>query len=209
MTELYPEPQEPSPEIRRNRRVVSLASVYDLQSVIDRDGCPDLDWQRRLPFDSAPFHSTLALVVRKGNPKQIRNWADLWRRDIKLALPSPSHSGAGRWAFLALQTESNDLAQLPTSGAQKLQQIFLRSTPLDAGARTALSLFANRLDLDAFLTWESDALQLADLGFSQLEAIHFPRSILASHRPPAMLHLSATKPIPMCTVLADTDSPIS
>ncbi len=160
--------------------VVSLASAYDLQTVIDRDGCLDPDWQHRHPFESAPFHSTLALVVRKGNPKQIHDWPDLWRRDVKLAFPSPSHSGAGRWAFLALQTESSNLAHSPTSGTRKLQEIFLRSTPLDAGARTALSLFANCLDLDALLTWESDALQLAELGFSQLDAIHFPRSILAS-----------------------------
>lgn len=162
--------------------VVSLASAYDLQSVIDRNGCPDPHWQDRFPNQSAPFHSSISLVVRTGNPKQIRDWPDLWRPDVKLALPSPSRSGGGRWAFLALRSAAQTLTDSESAAYLKLQALYLRATPLDAGARAALSLFANRRDLDAYLTWESDALQLAELGFTQLEAVHFPRSILAEPR---------------------------
>lgn len=159
--------------------IVSLASAYDLQSVIEQSNCPDPDWQDRLPHHSSPFHSSIALVVRRGNPRQIRDWQDLWNPQVKLAIPGPSHSGAGRWAFLALQSAARASTRSDSDAAHRLQSLYLAITPFEAGARTALSLFANRSDIDAFLTWESDALMLETLGFEQLEAVFFPNSVLA------------------------------
>ncbi|MDQ8205579.1 sulfate ABC transporter substrate-binding protein [Pelagicoccus sp. SDUM812003] len=160
--------------------VVSLASAYDTQNIVDHNGCASADWQESFPYLSSPFHSSISLVVRSGNPLRIRDWPDLWRSDVKLALTSPDRSGAGRWAFLALERAAKESAAEETRAILELQKLYLRVTHIDSGARTALSKFALRLDLDAFLTWESDALKLAELGYPDLEAVHFPRSILAA-----------------------------
>lgn len=160
--------------------IVSLASSYDLQSIAAKHGDSEVDWDSPVPSGSSPFHSTISLVVRAGNPKRLGEWTDLWRPDIKLALPSPKRSGAGRWAFLALEEAARERSPATGNPVLELQELYIRATPLPAGARTALSLFAQQTELDAFLTWESETLRPEVLAAWNLEAIHFARSIRAT-----------------------------
>lgn len=163
--------------------VVSLASAYDVDAI--NGGARPLapDWRERFPNGGAPFHSSVAIVVRQGNPKGIRDWADLRRPGVSLALPSPDSSGAGRWATLALYAEALASAGGDAARARQLLQAKLIGADLlDAGARRCLALFLNNSDADAFLTWESDALRLAALGFADLEAVFPARSIRAEPR---------------------------
>lgn len=162
--------------------VISLASDYDLDTALESNGCIASDWRQELPHQSSPFFSTIAIVTRKGNPKEIRDWSDLWRRDLVLALPNPSRSGAGRWAFLALYAEARARMTDEASARRHLQSLALRCELLEGGARQSLLLFANASRADAYLTWESDALRLGELGHGELESVFLERSILAEPR---------------------------
>ena len=162
--------------------IVSLASDYDLETLSSAQDCLSPAWRDALPDQSAPFHSSIALVTRKGNPKNLRDWPDLWRRDVSLALPSPSASGAGRWAFLAFYAEALAANPNETAARRHLQELILRAQLFDAGARQSLLLFQNNSRADAFLTWESEALRLAPLGHPELEAVYLPRSIRTEPR---------------------------
>lgn len=165
--------------------VVSLSSAFDLKLALGNQFDPSTEETNNQL--ASPFYSSIALVVRSGNPKRISNWEDLWRSDIRVAIPSPNRSGAGRWALLALYRESIDLSPPDSSDLISLQDLYLRSEIIDGGSRFGLENFASRRHLDAFLTWESDALELQALGFRNLEAVYFPRSILAQPQITAML----------------------
>lgn len=160
--------------------VATLALAFDLDALAQRDLLP-ADWQKRLPHNSAPYTSTIVFLVRKGNPKQIRDWADLARPGVAVVMPNPKTSGGARWAYLAawgyaLKQGAGDEGQ-----AQEFVRKILRNVPvLDAGARAATTTFVERGIGDVLLTWENEAhLAVKELGPDKVEIVTPALSILA------------------------------
>jgi sulfate/thiosulfate transport system substrate-binding protein len=139
------------------------------------------DWQSRLPSNSCPYTSTIVFLVRRGNPKAVRDWADLAKPGVGVIVANPKTSGAARWAYLAAwgwalrQLGGNDAA------AQAfLKALFANVPVLDTGARGATTTFAQRAIGDVLLTWENEAaLAIKEFGAAGLEVVHPPLSILA------------------------------
>ena len=177
--------------------VVTLALAYDIDVIAAKGSLLPEDWQGRLPHRSAPYTSTIVFLVRKGNPKGIKDWGDLVRSGVELITPNPKTSGGARWSYLAawgyvLKQELGDLARLrdPRSAedvkkAQAKAQQFVgelfRHVPvLDSGARGATITFVQRGIGDALLAWENEAfLAVHELGPDQFEIVVPSVSILA------------------------------
>jgi sulfate/thiosulfate transport system substrate-binding protein len=160
--------------------VVTLALAYDIDAIAER-GLIAKDWQKRLPSNSAPYTSTIVFLVRKGNPKNIKDWADLTRRDVKVITPNPKTSGGARWNYLAawghaLRGEDGDAAK-----AEKfVADIYANVPVLDTGARGSTITFVQRGLGDVLLAWENEAfLAINELGKDKLEIVLPSLSILA------------------------------
>jgi sulfate/thiosulfate-binding protein len=155
--------------------VVTLALAYDVDSIADKGKLIAPDWQKRLPSNAAPYTSTIAFLVRKGNPKAIRDWADLVKPGVKVITPNPKTSGAARWNYLAawgyaLKSELGDLAlaRRPEKSAELVAAeakaktfvtaLFKNVPVLDSGARGATTTFANRGIGDVLINWENEIL---------------------------------------------------
>jgi sulfate transport system substrate-binding protein len=160
--------------------VVTLALAYDIDAIAER-GLLARDWQGRLPSNSAPFTSTIVFLVRKGNPKKIRDWGDLARSDVKVITPNPKTSGGARWNYLAawgysLRTERGD----PARAEKFVTDIFANVPVLDTGARGSTITFVQRGLGDVLLAWENEAfLAINELGKDKLEIVLPSVSILA------------------------------
>jgi sulfate transport system substrate-binding protein len=161
--------------------IVTLALAYDVDEIAARSGQLAADWQKRFPDNSAPYTSTIVFVVRKGNPKGIRNWDDLVRPGVSVITPNPKTSGGARWNYLAawgheLQRSGGDEAK-----AKDFVTRLFRNVPvLDSGARGATTTFTQRGLGDVLLNWENEALLVADqLGRDKFEIVVPPQSILA------------------------------
>jgi sulfate transport system substrate-binding protein len=184
--------------------VVTLALAYDIDKIQQSGKKLGADWQRRLPDNSAPYTSTIVFVVRRGNPKNIRDWDDLVRADVQVITPNPKTSGGARWNYLAawgyqLYRElGGDLAKLDDpkaaaqvakaqAGAEKfVEEIFRRVPVLDSGARAATNTFVQREVGDVLIAWENEALlAIKELGPERLQLISPSVSILAE--PPVAL----------------------
>ena len=161
--------------------VVTLALQPDIDAIAEHGGRVARDWQARLPNHSVPYTSTILFVVRKGNPKNIRDWGDLIRPGISVITPNPKTSGGARWNYLAawgwaLKQNGND--------AQKAQayvaELFRHVPILDTGARGSTITFAQRNQGDVLLAWEDDAnLAVNQLGRDKLEIVVPSLSIVA------------------------------
>jgi len=183
--------------------VVTLALAYDIDAISEQACLLPRDWQSRLPDNSAPYTSIIVFLVRKGNPKGIKDWDDLVRPGIEVITPNPKTSGGARWNHLAawgyaLQRSLGDLARLhdpaaaaDVAKAQEEARAFLtalyKNVPvLDSGARGATTTFVQRGIGDVFLAWENEAfLAIQELGPDQFEIILPSLSILAE--PPVSL----------------------
>ena len=160
--------------------VVTLALAYDIDEIANR-GFIAKDWQKRLPNSSAPYTSTIVLLVRKGNPKNIKDWNDLARPGISVITPNPKTSGGARWNHLAAW----GYALKQPGGNEKTAQEFLskiyKNVPvLDSGARGSTTTFVERGIGDVLLTWENEALlAIKDLGPEKVEIVVPSLSILA------------------------------
>lgn len=138
--------------------VVTYNQVTDVQILHDRGNLIPADWQNRLPGHSSPFYSTMAFLVRKGNPKNIRGWQDLARPDVKLIFPNPKTSGNGRYTWLAAwgaisKADGGDRAQTEQFMAQLLKNVEV----FDTGGRGATTSFVERGLGDVLITFESEA----------------------------------------------------
>ncbi|WP_409194046.1 sulfate ABC transporter substrate-binding protein [Accumulibacter sp.] len=160
--------------------VATLALAYDIDALAQRELLP-ANWQNRLPHNSAPYTSTIVFLVRKGNPKQIRDWADLVRPGVAVVMPNPKTSGGARWAYLAAWGSALRQAAGDEGKAQEFVGKLLRNVPvLDAGARAATTTFVERGIGDALLTWENEAhLAVKELGPDKVEIVTPSQSILA------------------------------
>jgi sulfate/thiosulfate-binding protein len=160
--------------------VVTLALAYDIDEIARR-GLIAKDWQNRLPNNSAPYTSTIVFLVRKGNPKKIRNWNDLARPGVSVITPNPKTSGGARWNYLAAWGYALQQPGGNTESAKALLTKIFRNVPvLDSGARGSTITFVERGIGDVLLAWENEALLAArELGAGKVEIVAPPTSILA------------------------------
>ncbi|TAJ55704.1 MAG: sulfate ABC transporter substrate-binding protein [Nevskiaceae bacterium] len=167
--------------------VVTLALAYDIDSIAERGGLFPRDWQKRLPDNSSPYTSTIVFLVRKGNPKGIKDWGDLVKPGVKVITPNPKTSGGARWNYLAawgwaLKQPGGSEA----SAKDYVTKLFQNVPVLDTGARGATTTFVQRGIGDVFLSWENEAfLAVNELGPDKFEIIVPSVSILAE--PPVTL----------------------
>ena len=160
--------------------VVTLALAGDID-VLAKAGLVAADWEERLPNNSAPYTSTIVFLVRKGNPKQIREWSDLVRPGVEVITPNPKTSGGARWNYLAAWGDALRRSNGNEATAQTfVSELFKRVPVLDSGARGSTTTFVQRGIGDVLLTWENEAfLAVAELGASQVEIVVPAYSILA------------------------------
>lgn len=161
--------------------VVTLALAADVDSLVTQGKLLAPDWESRLPDNSAPYTSTIVFLVRKGNPKQVRDWSDLARADVKVVTPNPKTSGGARWNYLAGYAWALDQPGGSEESARDyLRKLYGNVPVLDTGARAALTTFAQRNVGDAFISWENEAyLALREFGEDRFEVIAPSVSILA------------------------------
>jgi sulfate transport system substrate-binding protein len=161
--------------------VVTLALAYDIDMLAEKGGLLPADWQSRLPHNSAPYTSTIVFVVRKGNPKGIRDWDDLVRADVAVICPNPRTSGGARWNYLAAWGYALRQSGGDDEKARDFVARLFRNVPvLDSGARGATTTFVQRGIGDVLLTWENEAqLATEELGRGKVEVVWPSVSILA------------------------------
>jgi sulfate transport system substrate-binding protein len=161
--------------------VVTLALSYDIDAIAEKTGLLPKNWQSRLPNNSAPYTSTIVFLVRKGNPKHIKDWNDLVRPGISVIAPNPKTSGGARWNYLAawgyaLRQNNNDQSKAKDFVAR----VYKNVPVLDSGARGATTTFVQRGIGDVLLGWENEAyLALNELGKDKVEIVTPSVSILA------------------------------
>ncbi len=161
--------------------VVTLALAYDIDAIAEQSRLLPRDWQKRLPNDSAPYTSTIVFLVRKGNPKGIKDWEDLTKPGVAVITPNPKTSGGARWNYLAaygyaLKRNNNDDAK----ARQFVSALFANVPVLDTGARGATTTFVQRGIGDVLIAWENEALLSVQLeGKDKFEIIIPSVSILA------------------------------
>jgi sulfate/thiosulfate-binding protein len=174
--------------------VVTLALSYDIDAIAVQAKLLPSNWQTRLPNNSAPFTSTIILLVRKNNPKRIRDWADLARPGISVITPNPKTSGGARWNYLALWGFGlHKFAGDPLPTAQFVASVFANVPVLDAGARGSTTTFIERGIGDVLIAWENEALLVTrTLKPNQFEIIVPSTSILAEP-PVAVVDKNARK----------------
>jgi sulfate/thiosulfate transport system substrate-binding protein len=167
--------------------VVTLALAYDIDEISAKSGLLPKDWQSRLPFNSSPYTSTIVFLVRKGNPKAIRDWDDLVKQGVSVITPNPKTSGGARWNFLAawgytLRKSGGDEAK-----AKEFVSNLYKNVPvLDTGARGSTTTFVQRKLGDVLIAWENEAfLALDEFKADALEVVVPSVSILAE--PPVAL----------------------
>jgi sulfate transport system substrate-binding protein len=166
--------------------VVTLALAYDIDAVAE-SGLLAKDWQKRLPQNSSPFTSTIVFLVRKGNPKGVKDWGGLVRPGIKVITPNPKTSGGARWNYLAAWAYALRQPGGTEAKARDFVTQLYRNVPvLDSGARGSTTTFVQRGIGDVLLAWENEAfLAIKELGPDKVEIVVPSQSILAE--PPVAL----------------------
>uniref|UniRef100_A0A831XLU9 Sulfate-binding protein n=1 Tax=Geobacter metallireducens TaxID=28232 RepID=A0A831XLU9_GEOME len=161
--------------------VVTLALAYDIDEIADKAKLIPADWQKRLPHNSSPYTSTIVFLVRKGNPKKVRDWNDLVRPDVKVITPNPKTSGGARWNYLAAWGYALKQRGGSEARAKEFVTRLFRNVPvLDSGARGSTTTFVQRGQGDVLLAWENEAfLAVNELGRDKFEIVVPSVSILA------------------------------
>jgi sulfate transport system substrate-binding protein len=161
--------------------VVTLAMAFDIDQLAERAQLLPADWQKRLPNNSCPYTSTIVFLVRKGNPKGIKDWDDLVRPGLAVITANPKTSGGARWNYLAawaygLKKGSGD----ETKAREFVEKLYRNAPVLDAGARGSTTTFVERGIGDVLIAWESEAYLAVDqLGHGEFEVVVPSLSILA------------------------------
>jgi len=161
--------------------VVTLALAYDIDAISEKGHLLPADWQKKLPDNSTPYTSTIVFLVRKGNPKHIKDWSDLVRPGVVVVTPNPKTSGGARWNYLAAwgwalrQPGGNE-----ATAKAFVKNLYSHVPVLDAGARGATNTFVQRGVGDVLLAWENEAfLSAKELGPGKVEIVAPSVSILA------------------------------
>jgi sulfate transport system substrate-binding protein len=161
--------------------VVTLALAGDIDAIAERAKLLPTDWQKRLPHNSSPYTSTIVFLVRKGNPKGIKDWNDLVKPGVSVITPNPKTSGGARWNYLAAWGYALKQNQGDEKKAQAFVSALFRNVPvLDSGARGSTTTFVQRGLGDVLLAWENEAfLALKEFGSDKFEIVAPSLSILA------------------------------
>jgi len=161
--------------------VVTLALAYDIDEIHDKAKLIPENWQKRLPHNSSPYTSTIVFLVRKGNPKHIKDWNDLVKPGVQVITPNPKTSGGARWNYLAAwayalrQKDGNE-----AKAKEFVTRLFKNVPVLDSGARGSTTTFVQRGIGDVLLAWENEAfLAVNELGKDKFEIVAPSLSILA------------------------------
>ena len=174
--------------------VVTLALSFDIDNIASKSKLLTNGWQEKFPNNSSPYTSTIVFLVKKGNPKAIKDWDDLTEKGVSVITPNPKTSGGARWNYLAaygfaLNKYNNDEAK----ALDFLKSIFANVPLLDTGARGSTTTFAKRNIGDVLITWENEAyLTKKELGQDKFEIIYPSLSILAEP-PVAVVEKTANK----------------
>src|ERR1700733_6149768 len=161
--------------------VVTLALAYDIDAISEKAKLLPANWQSRLPNNSTPYTSTIVFLVRKGNPKNIKDWDDLVRPGVAVISPNPKTSGGARWSYLAawgyayLKNGKSDAA-----AKDFVARVYKNVPVLDTGARGSTTTFVERGIGDVLLSWENEALlSVKELGPDKFQVVYPSESILA------------------------------
>ena len=175
--------------------VVTLALAYDIDAIVQKSNQIESNWQENFKNNSAPYTSTIVFLVRKGNPKNIKNWDDLIKDDVAVITPNPKTSGGARWNYLAayayalkdelktldnIDFNSDEYKKADEKAKEFVRKLFKNVPVLDTGARGATNTFVQRKIGDVLLAWENEAfLAINELGKDQFEIVVPSISILA------------------------------
>jgi sulfate/thiosulfate-binding protein len=161
--------------------VVTLGLAGDVDSIATEGKLLPLNWQSRLPDNSAPYTSTIVFLVRKGNPKNIHDWGDLIKPGIAVITPNPKTSGGARWNYMAAWAWARSQPGASDASAKNYIRGLYKNVPvLDTGARGATTTFVQREIGDVLIAWENEAhLALKEVGSGKIELVTPPSSILA------------------------------
>lgn len=161
--------------------VVTLALANDIDAIAAKTGKIPPDWQKRLPNNSAPYTSTIVLLVRKGNPKGVKDWSDLAKPGVAVVTPNPKTGGGARWNFLAAWAYGAKAFKGDEAKTKAFVKAIYDNAPvLDTGARGSTVTFAQRGIGDALITWENEAfLAQQEFGADKFEIVTPSLSILA------------------------------
>ena len=161
--------------------VVSLALAWDIDALHDKADLVPANWQQRLPNDSSPYTSAIVFLVKKGNPKGIKDWSDLVRPGVAIVTPNPKTSGGARWTYLSAYGYALKQNHDSTAAAtQFVEQLYRNAPVLDEGARSAAVTFTQRGIGDVLISWENEALMVLNgFGRGKFEIVYPPLSILA------------------------------
>lgn len=159
--------------------IVTLGLAYDIDVIQEKTGLIGNNWQTRLPNNSSPYTSTIVFLVRKGNPKKVKDWDDLIKPGISIIAPNPKTSGGARWNYLAAWGYA--LKKSGESGARDfVTKLYKNVAVLDSGARGSTTTFVEREIGDVLLAWENEAfLAIKELGHEKVEIVTPSVSILA------------------------------
>ena len=159
--------------------VVTLALAADVDALHENGGLVPADWQSRLPDNSAPYQSTLAFLVRKGNPKGIKDWPDLIKPGVEVITPNPKTSGVARWNYLAAWGYALKEYGSQEKAREFVSELFKHVPVLDSGARGATTTFVERGLGDVLINWENELLLVKKLRGDEFEVVVPSVSILA------------------------------
>ncbi|MDP9085444.1 MAG: sulfate ABC transporter substrate-binding protein [Pseudomonadota bacterium] len=160
--------------------VVTLALGYDIDAIAQKAKLLPANWQSRLPNNSTPYYSTIIFLVRKGNPKHIRDWDDLVKPGVQVITPNPKTSGGARWNYLAAWGYATRRDHSAVKAREFVTNLYANVSVLDSGARGATTTFVERRQGDVLIAWENEAfLAVNKLGKGQYEIVTPSVSILA------------------------------
>lgn len=160
--------------------VVTLALAGDIDPLYKNGKLIPEDWQSRLPQSSAPYTSTIVFLVRKGNPKHIKDWDDLVKADVEVITPNPKTSGGARWNYLAAWGFARQKLGSDAAAKDFVAQLYKNVPVLDTGARGSTTTFLQREIGDVLITWENEAyLAQKELGTDKVDIVYPSLSILA------------------------------
>ncbi|WP_322113184.1 sulfate ABC transporter substrate-binding protein [Leptospira levettii] len=176
--------------------VVSLALSYDIDNIASKSKLLDANWQTKLPNKSTPYYSTIIFLVRKSNPKKIKDWDDIVKPGISVITPNPKTSGGARWNYLAAYGYAKRKYKSEEKATDFVKALFQNTSVLDTGARGSTTTFVNRGIGDVLITWENEAKLALDeekrSGKNSLEVV-YPSESIRAETPVAVVTKTATE----------------
>lgn len=173
--------------------VITMNQAPDIDILVERGGLVAADWRKQFPHEATPYTTTTVFLVRKGNPKQIKDWSDLTRAGLQVIVPNPKTSGNGRYTYLAAWGYALDKSGSDAGAKDFVSKLFANVPVLDGGGRGATTTFTQRDVGDVLVTFENEAILIAlELGASKFDIVYPSLSIEAA-APVAIVHKVAAR----------------